>query len=95
MFHANGWCFPWTMAAVAGVNICLRRIDAAKIFSALVDHKVTHMCGAPVILNFIINATDKERQALPHPVAIMTAAAPPPAAGQEAIEQQGFKITHV
>jgi fatty-acyl-CoA synthase len=95
MFHANGWCFPWTMAAVAGVNVCLRRIDAAKIFSALVEHKVTHMCGAPVILNFIINATDKERQALPHKVNIMTAAAPPPAAVLEAIEQQGFNITHV
>jgi fatty-acyl-CoA synthase len=95
MFHANGWCFPWTMAAVAGVNICLRRIDASRIFNALVDHKVTHMCGAPVILNFIINATPTERKELPHPVHIMTAAAPPPPAVLEAIEQQGFKITHV
>ncbi len=95
MFHANGWCFPWTMAAVAGVNICLRRIDAERIFAALAEHNVTHMCAAPVILNFIINATEKERQPLPKPVHIMTAAAPPPAAVLEAIEQQGFKITHV
>ncbi len=95
MFHANGWCFPWTMAAVAGVNVCLRRIDASRIFNALVEHKVTHMCGAPVILNFIINATPAERKDLPHPVHIMTAAAPPPPAVLEAIEQQGFKITHV
>ena len=95
MFHCNGWCFPWTLAAVAGTSICLRKVEAGAMFESIARNKVTHMCGAPIVLGFLINATDAERKPLPHPVKIMTAAAPPPAAVLEAIEQQGFEITHV
>ncbi|MCW5747446.1 MAG: acyl-CoA synthetase [Alphaproteobacteria bacterium] len=95
MFHCNGWCFPWTLALVAGTSICLRRINAGAIFDAITEHDVTHMCGAPIILGFIINATDNERRPLQRTVEFMTAAAPPPAAVLEAVEKQGFHITHV
>ena len=95
MFHCNGWCFPWTLAAMAGTSICLRRVEARTMFDAIATHKVTHMCGAPIVLGFLINATEAERKPLPHAVKIMTAAAPPPAAVLEAIEKQGFEITHV
>ncbi len=95
MFHCNGWCFPWTLAAVAGTSICLRKVEARTMFDAIATHKVTHMCGAPIVLGFLINATEAERKPLPHAVKIMTAAAPPPAAVLEAIEKQGFDITHV
>ncbi len=95
MFHCNGWCFPWTLAAVAGTSICLRRVEARAMFESIARNKVTHMCGAPIVLGFLINATEEERKPLPHAVKIMTAAAPPPAAVLEAIEKQGFDITHV
>ncbi|TXL71080.1 acyl-CoA synthetase [Vineibacter terrae] len=95
MFHCNGWCFPWTLALVAGTSVCLRRISARTIYDAIADNDVTHMCGAPVILGFIINAADEERRPLTRTVEFMTAAAPPPAAVLEAVERQGFHITHV
>jgi len=95
MFHCNGWCFPWTLALVAGTSVCLRRISAKSIYDALVDHDVTHMCGAPIIMQFIIAATPDERRALPRRVEFMTAAAPPPAAVLEALEKENFRVTHV
>lgn len=95
MFHCNGWCFPWSLPVVAGTSVCLREISAASIYKAIAEHGVTHMCGAPVIMNFICNATDNERQPLQHTVKMMTAAAPPPAAILERIETLGFDITHV
>lgn len=95
MFHCNGWCFPWTIALYAGTQVCLRRIDAAAIYGAVADHGVTHLCGAPVIMGLLINAKPGDRRPLPGPVALMTAAAPPPAAVIEAMEEQGFGITHV
>ncbi|MBF0267854.1 MAG: acyl-CoA synthetase [Alphaproteobacteria bacterium] len=95
MFHCNGWCFPWTLAALAGTSICLRRIDAPHIFNAIAEHKVSHFCGAPIVLGMVINASDAERKAFAHKVKIMTAAAPPPAAVLERIEAQGFEVTHV
>jgi fatty-acyl-CoA synthase len=95
MFHCNGWCFPWTLAALAGTSVCLRRIDAKHMFEAIADHKVTHFCGAPIVLGMVINATDAERKPFSHKVEIMTAAAPPPAAVLERIEAQGFRVTHV
>ena len=95
MFHCNGWCFPWTLALVAGTSICLRRANAATIYAALAEHGVTHMCGAPIIMQFIIGATPAERRPLPRRVELMTAAAPPPAAVLEALEKENFRVTHV
>ena len=94
MFHCNGWCFPWTIAAMAGTNVCLRRVNAANIYAAIAEHKVSHFCGAPIVLNFVINATDEERRPFDHQVDIMTAAAPPPATTLSRIQEQGFRVTH-
>ena len=95
MFHCNGWCFPWTIAALGGTNVCLRRVEAGAIYDAIADHGVTHFCGAPIVLNFILNACEEEKRAFSHQVEIMTAAAPPPAAVLEAMESRGFHMTHV
>ena len=95
MFHCNGWCFPWTLALVAGTSVCLRRASAKTIYDALADHDVTHMCGAPIIMQFIIGATADERRPLSRKVEFMTAAAPPPAAVLEALEKENFRVTHV
>jgi fatty-acyl-CoA synthase len=95
MFHCNGWCFPWTLALVAGTSVCLRRVSATSIFDSLVDHDVTHLCGAPIIMQFIIGAKADERRPLPRKVEFMTAAAPPPAAVLEALEKENFRVTHV
>lgn len=95
MFHCNGWCFPWTLALVAGTSVCLRRITAKSIFDSLADNDVTHMCGAPIIMQFIIGAAPDERRPLKRKVEFMTAAAPPPAAVLEALEKENFRVTHV
>jgi fatty-acyl-CoA synthase len=95
MFHCNGWCFPWTLAAMGGTSVCLRRVEAKPIFDAIRDHGVTHFCGAPIVLGLLINAADNERVALDRKVEVMTAASAPPAAVLEKIERLGFHITHV
>ncbi|MEM7193728.1 MAG: acyl-CoA synthetase [Pseudomonadota bacterium] len=95
MFHCNGWCFPWTLAALAGVSVCLRDINAGTIFEAIDSHGIDHFCGAPVIMNMLINASDRDRRPLSGPVKMMTAAAPPPASVLAAMESQGFLVTHV
>ncbi|TAJ24997.1 MAG: acyl-CoA synthetase [Reyranella sp.] len=95
MFHCNGWCFPWTLALVAGTSVCLRRPAAKPIFDALADNAVTHMCGAPIIMQLIIGATPDERRTLSRKVEFMTAASPPPAAVLEALEKENFRVTHV
>ncbi len=95
MFHCNGWCFPWTIALLGGTNVCLRRVAAETIFDAIAEHNVTHFCGAPVVLNMVVNATESERQSFSHSVKVMTAAAPPPAAVLEKMENNGFHMTHV
>ena len=95
MFHCNGWCFPWSLAAVAGTSICLRDIDAASIFNAIDQHQITHFCGAPIIMNMLINAREEERKAFKHSIHMMTAAAPPPASVLQAMERAGFHVTHV
>ena len=95
MFHCNGWCFPWTMAAVAGTNVCLRRVEPQAVLKAITDHGVTHMCGAPIIANMLINVPDAQFPPLPRTVEFMTAGAPPPAAVIAGIEARGFHITHV
>ncbi|CAN6448491.1 unnamed protein product [Victoria cruziana] len=92
IFHANGWSFPWGIAALGGTNICLRRFDPDTIFSAIAAHKVTHMCGAPVVLNMISNGAKSAQ--LPHPVHILTAGAPPPAAVLFRTEALGFSVSH-
>jgi len=95
MFHCNGWCFPWAIAAKAGTNICLRKVTAAHIFDAIADHKVNHICGAPIVLSFMINANDDERRSFDHQCKVMTAAAPPPAKVLQSMQEQGFDVTHV
>jgi len=95
MFHCNGWCFPWTITALAGTHVCLRRVEGKAIFNAIADHGVTHLCGAPIVMGLLINTPEADRQPLPHPVHFLTAAAPPPAAVIERLERQGFRITHV
>ncbi|MCC7016685.1 MAG: acyl-CoA synthetase [Rhodospirillales bacterium] len=95
MFHCNGWCFPWSLAAVGGTSVCLRRVNAANIYAAIAEHKVTHFCGAPIVLNYVINATGAEKRPLPHTVQVMTAAAPPPAATLADMQRAGFNVTHV
>ncbi len=94
MFHCNGWCFPWSLAANAGTSICSRTINAETIYSAIDTYGVTHFCGAPIILNFILNAEAAHIKSFEHTVQVMTAAAPPPASVLERIEQKGFRITH-
>ncbi len=93
MFHCNGWCFPWTVAAMAGTNVCLRRVEAAAILEAMDRHGVTHLCGAPIVMGAILNHPGVQKR--PHPVRMMTAAAAPPAAVIEGMERLGFEITHV
>ncbi len=95
MFHCNGWCFPWTVAAFAGTNVCLRRVEAEPIFDAISEHGVTHFCGAPIVLNMIANAPDSQKKPFDHTVEAMTAGAAPPAAVIESMESQGFNVTHV
>lgn len=95
MFHCNGWCFPWTIAATAGVNVCLRKVDPTKIFQLIADHGVTHMCGAPIVYNTLINAPDAPKgQASKHVIGLIAGAAPPVAV-LEGAENIGIKITHV
>ncbi len=95
MFHCNGWCFPWTVAARAGINVCLRKIDAQNIFDAIRTHKVTHYCGAPIVHGMLINAPAEMKQGIGHKVKAMVAGAAPPAAMIEGMEEMGFDITHV
>jgi 3-(methylthio)propionyl---CoA ligase len=95
MFHCNGWCFPWTLSVVAGTHICLRAVRAAPIYDAIAKHKVTHLCGAPIVMSTLLNAPDGERKPLPHVVEFVTAAAPPPEAVLAAMKSAGFNVTHV
>ena len=95
MFHCNGWCFPWTVTALAGTHICLRRIEAAAIYDLIRRRGVTHLCGAPVVMNMLLNPGPDVERRLDRPVAMMTAGAPPPAAVIEGMEGLGFHITHV
>jgi len=95
MFHCNGWCFPWTVAARAGVNVCLRRVEAKAIIDAIKAHGVTHYCGAPIVHGLLVNASDEMKLGLPTGVKAMVAGAAPPASMIEGMERLGFDLTHV
>jgi fatty-acyl-CoA synthase len=95
MFHCNGWTFPWSMAANAGTNVCLRKVEAEKIFLLIRRHRVTHYCGAPIVHATLINAPEELKKGIAHKVHGMVAAAAPPAAMIEGMERMGFDITHV
>ena len=95
MFHCNGWCFPWTVAARAGVNVCLRRVEAQAIFDAMRDHGVTHYCGAPIVHGLLVNAPAAMKAGVPAGIKAMVAGAATPASMIEGMEQMGFDLTHV
>ncbi|MCC2676062.1 MAG: acyl-CoA synthetase [Ramlibacter sp.] len=95
MFHCNGWCFPWTVAARAGVNVCLRKVEARAMADAIREHGVTHYCGAPIVHGMLVNAPDELKQGLPAGVKAMVAGAAPPASLIEGMEKMGFDLTHV
>jgi fatty-acyl-CoA synthase len=95
MFHCNGWCFPWSLSIVAGTHVCLRAVRAKPIYDALADYKVTHLCGAPIVMSTLLNAPEAEKRALPHTIRFMTAAAPPPEAVLADMKEAGFDVTHL
>jgi fatty-acyl-CoA synthase len=95
MFHCNGWCFPWTVAAMAGTHVCLRRVEAAAVFDAIRTHRVTHYCGAPIVHAMLVNAPGELKRGIDHPVSAMVAAAAPPASMIEGMDHLAFDLTHV
>jgi len=95
MFHCNGWCFPWTVTALAGTHVCLRRVEAPAIFDAFASHGVTHLCGAPIVMSMLVNTPADQRPDWPQKIRMMTAGAAPPAAVIEGMEGMGVDVTHV
>jgi len=95
MFHCNGWCFPWSISVKAGVHVCLRQVRAKLMYDLIADEKVTHLCGAPIVMSVLLNARPEEKRPLPHEVKFFTAAAPPPAAVLAAMKTAGFDVTHL
>jgi fatty-acyl-CoA synthase len=95
MFHCSGWTYTWAVTAAGGTHVCLRRIDPAQIFRAIRDFRVTHLCGAPIVLNMLVNAPDKDKLAWSHVVDVATGGAAPPSAVIEAMERMGFRVTHL
>jgi fatty-acyl-CoA synthase len=95
MFHCNGWCFPWTVTAMAGIHVCLRQVTAKGVFDAIADHNVTHLCGAPIVMGMLVNAPTEARREITRGVRVMTAGAAPPAAIIEKMQTIGFDVIHV
>ena len=95
MFHCNGWCFPWSLSVIGGTHVTLRWVRSKLIWQALADHKVTHLCGAPIVMSTILNAPENEKKTLSQKVEFFTAAAPPPEAVLAAMAEQGFNVTHL
>ena len=95
MFHCNGWCFTWTLAALGGTSVCLRRVETATMCSAIAEHAITHLCGAPIVMQLLLEASAEQQASFEHEVSMMTAAAPPPAAILKGMRESGFDVTHV
>jgi fatty-acyl-CoA synthase len=95
MFHCNGWTYTWGVTAAAGTHVCLRRVDPAPIFDAIAEHRVTHLCGAPIVLNMLVHAPDAVKRRFDHVVETATGGAAPPSAVIEAMERMGFRVTHL
>jgi fatty-acyl-CoA synthase len=95
MFHCNGWCFTWSISVLAGTHVCLRQVRAGAMYDAIATHKVTHLCGAPIVMSTLLNAPAAEKKPLPHVVEFFTAAAPPPEAVLAAMKAAGFNVTHL
>jgi len=95
MFHCNGWCFTWSISVLAGTHVCLRQVRAAAMYDAIATHKVTHLCGAPIVMATLLGAPADEKKPLPHTVEFFTAAAPPPEAVLAAMKEAGFNVTHL
>jgi fatty-acyl-CoA synthase len=95
MFHCNGWCFTWSISVAAGTHICLRQVRAKQMYELIAEHKVTHLCGAPIVMATLLNAPEEEKKPLPHVVEFFTAAAPPPEAVLAAMKGAGFNVTHL
>jgi fatty-acyl-CoA synthase len=95
MFHCNGWCFTWSLSVVAGTHVCLRAVRAPAMYDAIATHKVTHLCGAPIVMSTLLNAPAAEKKPLPHVVEFFTAAAPPPEAVLAGMKAAGFNVTHL
>ena len=95
MFHCNGWCFPWSLSIVAGTHVCLRAVRAGPVYEAIAEHRVTHLCGAPIVMSTLLSAPAAEKRAVPQAVRFMTAAAPPPESVLAAMKEAGFEVTHL
>ncbi len=95
MFHCNGWSYPWAVTAVAGTHVCLRRVDPAPIFAAIAEHRITHLCGAPIVLNLLVHGPDTVKRPFDHVVEVATGGAAPPSAVIAAMERMGFRVTHL
>lgn len=95
MFHCNGWCFPWTMSAIAGTHVCLRWVRPKPMWDAIADHGVTHLCGAPIVMSTLLTTPESDKRQLSHQVEFMTAAAPPPEQVLADMKTAGFNVTHL
>ena len=95
MFHCNGWTYPWAVTAAGGTHVCLRRVDPVQVFAAIREHRVTHLCGAPIVLNMLVHAPSEAKLRFEHTVEVATGGAAPPSAVIEAMEKMGFRVTHL
>src|SRR5256885_5024169 len=95
MFHCDGWTYPWAVTAVGATHVCLRKVDPALIFPAIAEHRVTHLCGAPIVLNMLVHAPESVKRRFDHTVEVATGGAAPPSTVIEAMERMGFRVTHL